>query len=276
MDDAPFHHVIMTRFNLATPGRESALRNRPGWLAERFDLFERYCLPSVAAQTERRFHWIVYFDADTPEPFRARIEACRAVQPFTPYFTPLFPAEGWPRSVRETLDAPAPWLLTTRLDNDDALAADFVARLRAAALEAPLRRGALNFTNGYIMAGGRLYAHSHPSNAFASWLEPWDEAMRTAPSIAHMEFAEHGPVRQIGGAAAWMQIVHGGNVSNKVRGRLTAPDAARGRFPDAAVKEAANPGLIERLVENGLKAPLRAVRDRVLDIGRRLFGKGAL
>ena len=31
-----FAHVVTTRFNLATPGRESAFRNRPGWLAERF------------------------------------------------------------------------------------------------------------------------------------------------------------------------------------------------------------------------------------------------
>ncbi len=51
-----FTHLILTRFNLATPGRESAIRNRPGWLAERFDLFERICLPSVASQTCRDFN----------------------------------------------------------------------------------------------------------------------------------------------------------------------------------------------------------------------------
>ena len=79
-----FTHVIMTRFNMPTPGRESHIRSRPGWLAGRFELFERYCLPSIAAQTTRDFHWVVYFDVETPPEFRARIEACRAVFPFVP------------------------------------------------------------------------------------------------------------------------------------------------------------------------------------------------
>ena len=101
-----FVHVILTRFNLATPGRESALRNQPGWLAGRFELFERYCLPTLAAQSASpaRFRWIVYFDDGTPEPFRARIEACRRVADFHPFFTPMFPGEQWgdlgPRGAR--------------------------------------------------------------------------------------------------------------------------------------------------------------------------------
>ena len=32
------------------------------------------------------FHWLVYFDAGTPEPIRRRIEACREVFPFVPWF----------------------------------------------------------------------------------------------------------------------------------------------------------------------------------------------
>lgn len=109
-----FTHVLMTRFNLATPGRESAIRNRPGWLAQRFDLFERYCLPSVAAQTVRDFKWIIYFDKDTPEDFRARIERLREVFPFTPYFTGLFPGTGWRESITATLPRDTPMLLTSR------------------------------------------------------------------------------------------------------------------------------------------------------------------
>ena len=204
-----FVHVIMTRFNLATPGRESRIRLRPGWLAERFDLFERYCLPSVAAQTEQGFRWVIYFDVETPQEFRDRIEACRRVHPFVPYFTPLFPGSGWPRSLRELLGdpparsrgaGPAPWLLTTRLDNDDALAVDHVARLQAAvaALPAP-QRCSLNFTHGFVLNDGRVYAHEHRSNAFASWLEPWDAPMCTAQDIEHMKMADHGPIRQIDG-----------------------------------------------------------------------------
>ena len=82
-----------------------------------------------------------------------------------------------------------------------------------------------------VIEDGRVYAHAHPSNAFASWLEPWYDAARTCMSINHMRMAEHGPVLQVGGPAAWLQVVHGGNVSNKVRGRRVGPEAVRDRFP---------------------------------------------
>lgn len=275
MDPADdFTHVVMTRFNLATPGRESDIRNRPGWLAERFALFERYCLPAMAAQTEQSFCWVIYFDEGTPAEFRDRIEACRAVRDFTPYFTPLFPADGWPRSLRETIADPKPWLLTTRLDNDDGLAVDFVARLHAAVRAARREPSSFNFPRGFIMQGPRLYAMNHLSNAFASWLEPWGEGMRTAPSIHHMHIAEHGPVIQIDGPGAWLQVVHGGNVSNRVRGRRTGLSEAQGRFPPAPIAQIAPAGAAEIALENSVLAPLRDGRDALAALAKLVLRRG--
>jgi len=270
-----FAHVILTRFNLATPGRESTLRNQQGWLAGRFELFERYCLPSVAAQTLRDFRWIVYFDEDTPAEFRARIEACRAVAGFHPYFTPLFPGERWGISAREVLAAEgraAPWLLSTRLDNDDGLAVDFVARLQAAVAAAARRRAAFNLTNGVVFDGRRAYALSHPSNAFASLLETWDGA-RTVSDYQHMHLAEQGPVIQVAGPPGWLQVVHGGNVSNKVRGRRVPPAALAGRFAAGiALGDPASPAAVA--AENLVVAPLRDARDRAAQLVNRLRRRG--
>ncbi len=270
---AEFRHVILTRFNLATPGRESDLRNRPGWLARRFEIFERHCLPAVAAQagvdTARDFTWIIFFDKDTPQAFKDRVERCRAVQPFHPYYTGLFPAEGWPNAVREVLgDHVAPWLLTTRLDNDDGLARDYVARLHAAVRGAPRVRGAFNFTHGFVLGEGRLYAHTHPSNAFASWLEPFDAGARTANSIPHMDLAQHGTVTQVGGPGAWLQVIHGENVSNKIRGRRIDPKAALERFPAEVLGPLAPAGAAGIAIENLVLTPLRDLRDRALALRR--------
>ncbi len=41
-------HVLLTRFNLPTPGVEGLIRAREGWLQDRIELFELYCAPSVA------------------------------------------------------------------------------------------------------------------------------------------------------------------------------------------------------------------------------------
>ena len=79
---ALFEHFIVTRFNL--PLFKAKVEGKvvgnldETWLAGRFDLFERYCLPSVKGQTCQDFRWIVLFDAATPEHFKKRIQTLKA------------------------------------------------------------------------------------------------------------------------------------------------------------------------------------------------------
>lgn len=261
------HHVILTRFNLATPGREESIRNRPGWLSRRFELFEKHCLPSIQAQTNQDFTWIIYFDEDTPPEFKARIDQLTEQFPFVPFYTGLFPSDGWHNSVKEVLQARgiAPeWLLTTRLDNDDALANDYTLRVRNAAEQGVLEKKALNFKYGCIVSGNRIYKITHESNAFFSLLERYDSEFVTAPAIQHMQLAEHARVEQIEGAAGWLQIVHGENVSNKVRGVRIFPKSVEDRFSDDAIKALPTPSSGLVMLENSILFPMRAFRDGFL------------
>jgi hypothetical protein len=260
-------HVILTRFNLATPGRESRIRNQPGWLEDRFELFERYCLPSVAAQTRHEFTWLIFFDAETPDAFKRRIAGCQKTYPFVPVFTGLFQSAGWGRAVREHVEARPGWVLTTRLDNDDAIAVDFCERLAAAARHHP-GPCALNFTNGFVLSRGRVYAHRHPTNAFASYMEPLNDAVRTVCTIPHMELADVVPVHQIGGPGAWLQVVHGRNVSNKVRGYRVSGEELEARFPPAVKAGLDGHGAQARL-ENAVLWPGRLARDMAVTMLRR-------
>ena len=67
-------HVLLTRFNLPSAGFESIVRAQDGWLKDRIELFERYSIPSVQAQTSQAFHWIIYFDPESPEWLKGRIQ----------------------------------------------------------------------------------------------------------------------------------------------------------------------------------------------------------
>lgn len=268
-------HVVMTRFNLATPGREAAFRNQPDWLEGRFDLFERYCLPSLAAQDDQDFDWIIYFDDQTPAAIRERIEADRKIRPFHPYYTPLFPAEGWRNSILELVGADrGDALLTTNLDNDDGLAVDYMSRLHEAARR--LWNGkacALNFTNGFVLNGHRLFAHVHSSNAFVNILEPYSEGLHTAPGIKHMDLALHLPVHQLSGPGAWLQVVHGGNVSNKIRGRLVGRAVAESRFPPPLIADVRDPAASEVWTERLVTGPIRDFRDIAVNAVRATLRK---
>lgn len=258
-----FEHVLMTRFNLATPGYESELRNQEGWLEERFALFEKICLPSVASQTKTDFSWIIYFDVDTPSPFKARVEELKKQFPFHAYYTHLFPSSGWSRSIHEVLEPESDLVLTTRLDNDDALTSDHIERLHHAVEENKFMLGGYNFRTGYIISNRKLYRLTHPRNAFFSWLAPTAEEIKTAPAIQHMELFQHGPVFQIEGDGAWVQIVHGSNVSNKTRGWRVSPTILNEYFPVGLKKDLQEVIPAELLVENLFWAWPRNLRDKL-------------
>ena len=266
-------HIVMTRFNLPTPGRESAHRARSGWLAERFDLFERYCLPAMAAQAEQDFAWLVFFDEATPAWARERIEAARRQREFQPVYTGLFPAEGWARAVRERIGPPVTGrrIITSNLDNDDALGIDALARVRRAAeSHDPGARFAVNLPDGFVLAGDSLFAHRHLHNAFTHLIEPDDDRLATTMTIRHMDLFRHVPVIQAEGPGAWLQVVHGGNVSNKVRGRRVSRAEAARSFPAGIVAEVRDPGPVAALFESLLLAPARALRDRAFALARRI------
>ena len=71
-----FEHYIVTRFNLpifqAKVGGESSKSCDRAYLQYRFDLFEKYCMPSIVNQTCQNFKWLVLFDANTPQTFKDR------------------------------------------------------------------------------------------------------------------------------------------------------------------------------------------------------------
>ena len=95
---------------------------RTGWPGASISSRNTAC-PRSRRRPRRGFTWIIYFDAATPQPLRDRIEACREIFPFVPYFAGTISAAFWPRSLaRRCRRGRTPWLLTTRFDNDDALA----------------------------------------------------------------------------------------------------------------------------------------------------------
>lgn len=68
-------HFFLTRFNILL-WREDKEGNKvrtSKWLEHRFQLFEKYCLPSIIGQTCQDFEWIVLFDSTTTEKYKGKI-----------------------------------------------------------------------------------------------------------------------------------------------------------------------------------------------------------
>lgn len=254
-------HVILTRFNIPSPGRELSLRSKPGWLAGRFKLFEDYCLPSVAAQTERDFEWVIFFGEETTAKFRMEIERLQQIFPFHAAFTDLADMPDIIQSVLPRYQG-ADWLLSTRLDSDDILAIDHVARLREA-IE-PGRPQVINFASGAILSlsgrSPRFYRITDKKNPFASFLEPMGKSAKTIWNEIHVNISRLAPVTQVEGRPGWLQVVHGDNVSNRVKGRRVKLTEDEDIFPVLRDLAVAPERDIDILLENWLATPWRQAR----------------
>lgn len=104
-------------------------------LSQRFVWFEHVFLPGLRAQTDPEFTMIVLLGEDFPQPWRARMQALVADVPqikldhAPPREHRVVCAEAMARHI----DADAQIVAEHRLDDDDAVAVDFVAQLRRAA-----------------------------------------------------------------------------------------------------------------------------------------------
>jgi hypothetical protein len=229
---------------------ESLVRAKEGWLQDRIELFERYCVPSVRAQTTQDFDWIVYLDPESPSWLRDRIAPLARDGILMPVFRESVTTSELVSDIRGVVTEQREVLLTTNLDNDDGLSADFVARLQAVTTTEP--RVAIYVTNGLVRSPQGLFLYRYPRNAFTSVRETWDTPV-TSWSEWHTMLGEQMPVVELGGEPGWLQVIHGTNVSNRVRGRLVSPAPYRRAFG-------------ARL--DGVPVPTAADRARDLLVGR--------
>lgn len=265
-----FRHVILTRFNIRWDERPTgpSLGTNPEWLRDRFELFERYCVPSMLNQTRSSFFWLLFFDHETPPEFAERARSLATLHPgIRPVFCGLLTPEVRRRSIIEALPDQPEWLLTTRLDNDDGLHEDFLRDVQDA--QRFERAEVINCPFGIALQGHRAYKQRHGSNAFISLSEPFAD-FQTVLSIArHVYASETYPIQQVGESPRWLQVIHGGNVSNRVRGRRLPFRTAAAGFPaletDVEIVESRSAILVENLTIS----LARSARDLLAMLARR-------
>lgn len=250
-------HVILTRFNLPTPGVESRIRSRDGWLRDRVELFLRYCAPSVEYQHDVDLRWLVYFDPKSPAWLMERLSPLVSGGLFTPVYRSAVSIQDLVADLDAAVSSKAPFLLTTNLDNDDALARDACRRLQDVDTSEP--RAVVYLRNGLIKSSDGLYRRTDRRNAFVSVRESW-EAPVTSWSEYHNEFSRLMPTVEIGGPPGWLQVVHGSNVSNRVRGRLVSPRSFQERF-GGMLDDVSEPHPRSVAKDRLVRLPFRTARD---------------
>ncbi|MBV7380512.1 glycosyltransferase [Maritimibacter dapengensis] len=116
-----------------TQAEKRAFLYDPARLDYRFAWFENMLLPSIAAQRDKAFRLIVMMGHDFPEPWRSRMEGHIAAHPqlvaeYVPY---SFHRRRVGIVMAKHSDPKADAIAQFRLDDDDAVAIDFVRSLRS-------------------------------------------------------------------------------------------------------------------------------------------------
>ena len=225
-----FEHFLITRFNVPLPWASSQWDN--AWLEKRIPLFEDFCFPSVRSQKNRNFKWLVLFDSKSPPFLKEYVREKQNLDFFIPVFVEHFDRFVLRPIVFRMLSADTEYLITSRLDNDDAIASDFVGTVQDSF--ACQQRSFLNLSSGYWWHEGKIYRKTYPTNPFVSLVEKvrWSEQkpILTVFTCDHTKIAEVGEVVDIDCPPAWMVVVHEGNLANRRQGLRQPLKKLRGRF----------------------------------------------
>jgi hypothetical protein len=212
-------HLLLTRFAIPFPADNQRSRhgNNPDWLPRRYELLERYTLPSVESQTCKDFEWLLIANPNFPWIDHKRLESYTKVLWVDMEWDE---AMGFEEAIRPYTEDEE-WMLTSRLDSDDAVYDGFIEDTQAA-----FRPEVCWYTHptGYVVKGDEAYFRRYPSSPFVSYSEPAAGA-RSVYHASHIYAGRGSRLVEVGSEPAWVQVDHGGNVKNSVA-RL----AARGRL----------------------------------------------
>jgi hypothetical protein len=221
-----YKHYLITRFNLRVPGWEHTKRRAPllddAWMKQRLGLFSDFCLPSVAGQSVANFQWLIFMDSETRAQDRARMDAIAAEHGFIR----LRYIDGMDAFMPSILDyiatdaAGCSHIITSRIDNDDALHCDYIGFIQGCFREQKFC--AIDVVDGYTLQLGpptRIGQLEHAFNPFSSLIEE-NRQPQTIWSRNHGGWKRMaaGQLESHSGKRLWMSIIHDRNKANEFTG----------------------------------------------------------
>ncbi len=228
ISNVKFQHIILTRFNVPSYDQSEVVdKNKKevlsaDWLKKRFSLFERFYVASLASQTNKSFKCLIYFDINTIAYYKDYIKKLAEVYPFLNIIYVKNDLEMGQRFKADVLSLCAKdteYIITTRLDNDDALQQKAIEKIQSSFK--PIDKYALNFCKGYrfvLEPKQILLKNSFINGPFISFIEKKTANILTAWACKHNLFFMYYSVKQIRGGYYWLQTIHDSNVTNDLSG----------------------------------------------------------
>ena len=215
-----FQHFLITRFNLRIKNWNTTRNNTQvltdEWMENRLKLFENFCYASVQKQTNTNFKWLVFFDKETDAKFRGVIE--RLTKQFS-LFKPIYidGMDAFLPAIKEEIshELSQPYLITSRLDNDDCLSENYIKEVQNQFAQQDFM--AIDYIDGYtlqIEPEVKLGKRTHLHNPFITLIEKSDTFETVWNRERHGQWSKVKQLKTIRNTYVWMSIIHGENKAN--------------------------------------------------------------
>lgn len=227
-----FIHIVFTRFNIKM--KLDASKYHVGisgypvlsehWMKERVNIFRKFCLPSISNQTNNNFEWFVYLDTNTSMYYKKVFATLREKYK---YFHPKYVSdeqamfENLKSYIQKHRGTDVKYVITARIDNDDCLHKNAIDIMQKNFNNQKCE--VFHFRNGYTLA-------IYPKKLFTRYADsiypPFYFAVEEISPDCDFKMIRQDllsirrktAVTQISDGYYWMQVVHGKNLANEVRG----------------------------------------------------------
>lgn len=207
----------------------------PDRMALRFQLFEHFCLPSLKAQTDPDFSFVVLVGSCLPALYLNRLETLLADLPQAKIVSRdpgphRLMCQSVLNAARKHINKPC---LQVRHDDDDALAIDFVARLRKAAKDCKAltqenRLVGFDWNRGYTLRASKTAPFEitetvTPYLGVAQAVAVQGGVKQSLMNFAHSRINRFMPTVTFTAQPMFLRAYHHGNDSRQGR-KVSTPD----------------------------------------------------
>jgi len=193
------------------------------WMYDRINLFLTYCLPSVLAQKNKNFTWLIYFDTKTPTVFLDKLLFLKSA----PISIELILVDNYNGMIKHMterfLRSENKYVISSRLDNDDAISDQFMQKIQEAFV--PRHQTVINLNAGYVLdLQKKVFTkwRNKLTNQFSSIIEDKASAdIITIYGFPHWRHPTSSTTINIQSKPCWIEIIHQNN--NRDRSLLGIP-----------------------------------------------------
>jgi len=252
LSNQKFFHLLITRLNVGYIERCASKGVDPNiWINNRLNLFFNYTLPSIAKQSEKSFHWVIFVDAETPISILEKLES--NLKKYSKIELKKYSGSfgDWRKQVKESvaeiITQDVEFLISTRVDSDDIVHCDFIKIIQSYFENQNYLP--LNFDKGYLLdaSSGIISKKSNFSNPFVSLIEKKSVSgyLTVYHKMHHEYLTDTSLLRIKDKIRLWCMMIHENNDSSNFSGLIKFSDYPE-FYKNFGIKQIEVPGLLRK------------------------------